>query len=61
MLFRSPQNLVPSREGAQNILKQFSNVSQNVDDFVDTSLLDALKSNGVFAVLQQKYGAGKNP
>jgi len=52
---QSPQNLVPSREGAQNILKQFPNVSQNVGDFVDTSLLDALKSEGVFAALEQKY------
>ncbi len=49
------QNLVPSREGAQNILKQFPNVSQNVGDFVDTSLLDALKSDGVLAALEQKY------
>jgi hypothetical protein len=46
---------VPSREGAQNILKQFPNVSQNVDDFVDMSLLDSLKSDGLFAALQQKY------
>ena len=52
---QSPANLVPSREGAQNILKQFPNVSQNVDDFVDMSLLDSLKSDGLFAALQQKY------
>jgi ABC-type nitrate/sulfonate/bicarbonate transport system substrate-binding protein len=52
---QSPANLVPSLEGAQNILKQFPNVSQNVDDFVDMSLLDSLKSDGLFAALQQKY------
>ena len=52
---QSPANLVPSLEGAQNILKQFPNVSQNVGDFVDMSLLDALKSDGLFAALQQKY------
>lgn len=56
---QSPQNLVPSREGAQNILKQFPNVSRNVGDFVDLSLLDALKNEGVFAALEQKYGASK--
>ena len=56
---QSPQNLVPSLEGAQNILKQFPNVSQNVGDFVDMSLLDALKNEGVFAALEQKYGASK--
>jgi NitT/TauT family transport system substrate-binding protein len=52
---QSPENLVPSLEGARNILKQFPNVSQNVGDFVDMSLIDALKSEGVFAALQQKY------
>jgi ABC-type nitrate/sulfonate/bicarbonate transport system substrate-binding protein len=52
---QSPANLVPSLEGAQNILRQFPNVSQNVDDFVDMSLLDSLKSDGLFAALQQKY------
>jgi hypothetical protein len=56
---QSPPNLVPSLEGARNILKQFPNVSQNVDDFVDMGLLDALKNEGVFAALEQKYGASK--
>jgi ABC-type nitrate/sulfonate/bicarbonate transport system substrate-binding protein len=58
---QSPSNLEPSLEGAQNVLKQFPNGSQNASDFVDTSLLDALKSDGLFAALQQKYGSNKNP
>lgn len=52
---QSPPNLEPSREGARNVLKQFPHVSQNVADFVDTSLLDALNSQGVLAALGQKY------
>ncbi len=58
---QSPPNLEPSADGAQNILKQFPNVSQSVANYVDTSLLDALKSEGFFAAMQQKYGVGKNP
>jgi ABC-type nitrate/sulfonate/bicarbonate transport system substrate-binding protein len=58
---QSPQNLEPSPAGAQNVLKQFPNVSQKVGDYVDTSLLDALKSQGFFTAMQQKYGAGKTP
>jgi ABC-type nitrate/sulfonate/bicarbonate transport system substrate-binding protein len=53
---QSPQNLEPSLPGAENILKQFPNVSQNVGDYLDTSLLDALKKDGYFAAMAQKYG-----
>jgi ABC-type nitrate/sulfonate/bicarbonate transport system substrate-binding protein len=52
---QSPQNLEPSVPGAQNILRQFPNVSQNVGDYIDTSLLDALKNDGFFAAMEQKY------
>jgi len=53
---QSPPNLQPSVEGAQNILKQFPGVSQKVGDYVDTSLLDALKNEGFFAAMEAKYG-----
>jgi ABC-type nitrate/sulfonate/bicarbonate transport system substrate-binding protein len=53
---QSPQNLEPSVAGAQNVLKQFPKASQKVSDYVDTSLLDALKAQGFFAAMQQKYG-----
>jgi ABC-type nitrate/sulfonate/bicarbonate transport system substrate-binding protein len=53
---QSPQNLEPSLEGAQNILKQFPGVNQNVGAYLDTSLLDALKNEGFFAAMQAKYG-----
>jgi len=53
---QSPQNLEPSTAGAVNILKQFPNVSQKIGDYLDTSLLDALKKDGFFTAMQQKYG-----
>ena len=53
---QSPQNLEPSAEGAQNILKLFPTVSQKVGDYVDGSLLDALKNDGFFAAMAKKYG-----
>ena len=53
---QSPQNLEPTLPGAENILKQFPNVSQKVGDYVDTSLLDTLNHDGFFTALAQKYG-----
>jgi ABC-type nitrate/sulfonate/bicarbonate transport system substrate-binding protein len=53
---QSPANLEPSPDGAKNVLKQFPKVSQKIGDYVDTSLLDALKSQGFFSQMQQKYG-----
>jgi len=58
---QTPVDLQPATAGAQNILKQFPKVSQSVGNYVDTSLLDALKAQGFFAEMQQKYGIGKNP
>jgi len=52
---QSPQNLEPSLPGAENILKQFPNAGQKVAGYVDTSLLDALKKEGFFAAMEQKY------
>jgi NitT/TauT family transport system substrate-binding protein len=52
---QSPQNLEPSTDGAANILKQFPNVDQKIGDYVDTSLLDALKNDGFLAAMEQKY------
>jgi ABC-type nitrate/sulfonate/bicarbonate transport system substrate-binding protein len=53
---QSPLNLEPSAAGAQNVLKQFPKASQKVGDYVDTSLLDALKNEGFFEAMQKKYG-----
>jgi NitT/TauT family transport system substrate-binding protein len=53
---QSPPDLVPSRKGAENILAQLAEPGAKVDDYVDTSILDALKAEGFFARMQQKYG-----
>jgi ABC-type nitrate/sulfonate/bicarbonate transport system substrate-binding protein len=53
---QSPPNLEPSVAGAENILKLFPGVSQKIGDYIDLSLLDALKKDGTLAVLAQKYG-----
>jgi len=52
---QSPRNLEPSVPGAQNVLKQFPDADQKVGDYIDTSLLEALKKEGFFAAMQQKY------
>ena len=52
---QSPQNLEPSVAGAENILKMFPSADQKVGDYLDTSLLDALKKDGFFTAMEQKY------
>ena len=51
---QSPANLEVSMEGAGNILAQFGG-NQNVADYADTSLLDALRSEGFFSATAQNY------
>jgi ABC-type nitrate/sulfonate/bicarbonate transport system substrate-binding protein len=59
---QAPANLEPSWPGVQNILKVFPKASQNVGDYVDTSLLDAIKDQGFFAAMAAKYGKrGQGP
>ena len=51
----SPPNIEPSDAAAKNILAQFPDVSQKVEDYVDSGILDALRKDGVFTALAQKY------
>jgi NitT/TauT family transport system substrate-binding protein len=51
----TPPNTEPARQGAENILAQFPGGSQKAEDYVDTSLLDALRAEGYFTAMQQKY------
>src|SRR3954467_1341977 len=51
----SPQNIEPTDAAAKNILAQFPDASQKVDDYVDGSILDRLRKDGVFTALAQKY------
>jgi ABC-type nitrate/sulfonate/bicarbonate transport system substrate-binding protein len=53
---QSPPNLEPSAAGAQNLLKLFPKADQKIGNYVDMSLIDALKSQGFFATMQQTYG-----
>jgi NitT/TauT family transport system substrate-binding protein len=53
---QAPMDLAPVRRGAENIIAQFPDgVSRKVDDYVDTSVLDAIGKDGFFAQLQNKY------
>ena len=53
---QSPVNLEPSRPGAQNIIDQFPVLkSRDIDDFIDSSILDGLKKEGFFAEIERKY------
>ena len=52
---QSPANIEISRAGAENILAQFPGGSQKVEDYVDASLLEALRAEGYFTAMQQKY------
>ena len=51
----SPQNIEPTAAAAKTILAQFPDASQNVEDYVDSSVLDGLRQDGVFTALAQKY------
>ena len=51
----SPPNIEPSDQAAKNILAQFPDVSQKVEDYVDSGILTALCKDGVFTALAQKY------
>src|SRR5216684_8581290 len=52
---QSPANIEISKPGADNILAQFPGGSQKAEDYIDTSLIDALRSEGYFTVMAQKY------
>jgi NitT/TauT family transport system substrate-binding protein len=52
---QSPANIEISQPGADNILVQFPGGSQKAEDYIDTSLLDALRAEGYFAAMAQKY------
>ena len=53
----TPLDLAVPRPGAENILAHFPpEVSRNLDDYIDLSLLEALRKEGLFAALEKKYG-----
>jgi NitT/TauT family transport system substrate-binding protein len=52
---QSPVNIEVSRQGAENILAQFPGGSQKAEDYIDLSLIDALRAEGYFTAMAQKY------
>jgi NitT/TauT family transport system substrate-binding protein len=53
---QSPLNLDPSPKGAENILAQLPGGSSKLEDYMDTSLLQEIKSEGFIDQMQQRYG-----
>jgi ABC-type nitrate/sulfonate/bicarbonate transport system substrate-binding protein len=51
----SPKNIEPTDAAAKNILAQFPDASQKVEDYVDGGILDGLRKDGLFTALAQKY------
>ena len=56
-----PLDFEPLRAGAENVIAQLDAVgteigSKNVDDYLDTSIIEGLKKEGFFTALQEKYG-----
>jgi len=52
---QSPPNIEISLPGVENILALFPGVSRKITDYVDTTLLDGLRSDGFFAAMERKY------
>jgi NitT/TauT family transport system substrate-binding protein len=55
-----PLDAAPSVEGAKNVLAQLEAIgtdigSRNVSDYLDLSIIDALKQEGYFALLEKTY------
>ena len=57
---RVPRDAAPSRAGAETMLKEFPALgtpvkSTNVADYVDTSLIEELRREGIFDAMKKKY------
>ena len=55
-----PRDAAPSREGADNVLAQLEAIgtdigSRNAADYLDLSIIEALKQEGYFAQLDKIY------
>jgi hypothetical protein len=56
-----PRDVAPSIEGATNVLEQLAATgseigSRNVSDYLDLSVVDALKREEYFTQLEKTYG-----
>jgi NitT/TauT family transport system substrate-binding protein len=55
----TPLNAEIDRAGAENVLATVApaNASRNLADYIDTSLIDGLRTDGFLAAIERKYGA----
>ena len=56
-----PLDAEPSRAGAENVIAELQGIglqvgSKNVDDYLDTRIIQGLKKEGFFTALRQQYG-----
>ncbi|MBI3014817.1 MAG: hypothetical protein HYY65_07125, partial [Candidatus Tectomicrobia bacterium] len=56
-----PLDAEPSRAGAENVIEQLQAIgiqvgSKNLDDYLDTRIIQNLKREGFFTALKQQYG-----
>jgi len=56
-----PLDAEPSRAGAENVIEQLQAIgtsvgSKNVEDYLDTSIIQTLKKDGFFSALKRQYG-----
>jgi NitT/TauT family transport system substrate-binding protein len=55
---QSPPNMEPSVKGAENVIARIGGAgSQNLADYMDTSVIEGVKKAGFFADMQKKYGS----
>ena len=54
---QSPPNMEPSMKGSENVLAQIGGTgSRALADYVDTGIIDALRTEGFFGTMERKYG-----
>jgi NitT/TauT family transport system substrate-binding protein len=51
----TPPEIEPTRDAAENVLAQFPDASRDIADYIDSSILDRFKRDGVFATLELNY------
>jgi NitT/TauT family transport system substrate-binding protein len=56
-----PLDAEPSRAGAENVIEQLQAIgtsvgSKNVEDYLDTSIIQGLRKEGFFSALKRQYG-----
>jgi len=54
---QAPRTLEPNIEAAMNVIAQIPGTgSRNVEDYMDPTLIANLRQQGLFAIMERKYG-----